>query len=258
MQNRTSIRQFKGAIPDADIQRIIECGRRAPSSGNSQLCTLIEVKDQQLRKKITEICHNQEFVYDAAYFFVVCVDIRRMEKILHYVGGDETQHLPGTLRRLMSGIMDATVVAHNMVLAAEVLGYGSVYIGSVTTKIIDVSTLLNIPKGVLPVVGLAIGVPAEHPPRRPRVPLEMLWHIDQYRDPTPEEIDQATKNMDETLQQEGYFEKYDVLKKLYAEAPEGEYLWSTHMCNKFGNENPKEADRTQRNAVQKQGFLENF
>lgn len=258
MQKRTSIRQFKGTIPDTDMRRIIECGQRAPSSGNSQLCTLIEVKDQQLRKKITKICHNQEFIYEASHFFVMCVDIRRMEKILHHVRGDATQPLPGTLRRLMSGIMDATVVAQNMVLAAEALGYGSVYIGSVTTKIKDISVVLNIPKGVLPVVGLAIGVPVEQPPLRPRIPLEMMWHIDQYRDPTSEEIAQATKHMDETLQAEGYFEKYYVLKKLYAEATEGEYVWSTHVKNKWGKENPKEADHAQRTAVQRQGFLENF
>jgi len=181
-----------------------------------------------------------------------------MEKTLQHVGGDKNRQLPGTLRRLMSGIMDATVVAHNMVIASEVLGYGSVYIGSVTAKIAEVSDLLNIPKGVLPVVGLAIGVPAEQPPLRPRVPLEMMWHIDQYRDPSSTEIDQAIKSMDETLQQEGYFEKYYVLKKLYAETTEGDYFWPTHICNKFGNENPKEADRIQRKAVQKQGFLENF
>jgi len=249
---RASIRKFKDEkIPDADINLIVECGLRAPTGGNSQLYTLIEVKDKTLRKTITEICHNQEFIYDASHYFVVCTDIRRIEHVIQHAQENPECTLEGSLTRLLFGVMDASFVAQNMVVAAEALGYTSIYIGSVTNKIAEVSELLKLPKGVLPVVGLVIGVPAEQPPLRPRLPREMLWQVDHYRDPVPETLIQAITDMDKAMQQEGYYEKYGG-------DPSDEYFWSTHMCKKFWVENLEKTEQKQKEDMQKQGFLENI
>ncbi|MFQ6126924.1 MAG: nitroreductase family protein [Candidatus Heimdallarchaeota archaeon] len=249
---RTSIRKFKvKKIPETDVNRIVDCGQRAPTGGNSQLYTLIEVKDKTLRKKITEICHNQEFIYEASHFFVICTDIRRLEKVIQYVEEDPKCSLDGTLSRFMFGIMDASFVAQNMVIAAEALGYSSIYIGSVTTKIKEVCELLKLPKGVLPVVGLALGVPAEQPPLRPRLPKEIIWQIDRYQDPSSEKLAQAIEHMDEILRLEGYYEKYGG-------DPKDEYFWSTHMCKKLMVETLENAEQIQKQGVQHQSFLENF
>jgi nitroreductase len=233
------------------MKRIVECGLRAPTGGNSQLYTIVEVKKDTLRKKITEICHNQEFIYEASHYFVVCADIRRMEQVIQQAQENPECALEGSLTRLLFGVMDASFVAQNMVVAAEALGYTSIYIGSVTNKIAEVSALLELPKGVLPVVGLAIGVPAEHPPLRPRLPREMLWQVDCYRDPAPETLMQAMKDMDTAMQQEGYYKKYGL-------NPSEEYLWSTHMCKKFSVENLAKTEQKQKEDLQQQGFLENI
>jgi nitroreductase len=239
---RTSIRKFKAEkIPETDIKTIVECGQHAPTGGNSQLYTLIEIRDDALRKKITAICHqaervdpgSQEFINDASHFFVVCVDVRRIEKIVQQVGERPTSHYKGPLSRLIFGIMDATLVAQNMVIAAEALGYASIYIGSITTEVSAVSKLLRLPRGVLPAVGLALGVPTEHPSVRPRFPQKIIWQIDQYRDSSPKELSQTIKLMDEA-------------------APG----WSTRQVKKFQTE--KRAIQKQWEDLQTQGFLERF
>jgi FMN reductase (NADPH) len=250
--NRKSIREFTDEkIPQADINTIVEGGQRAPTGGNSQLYILIEVRDDLLRKKMTEVCHNQEFINEASHFFVICADTRRVEQILLKVG--QGQKCPSTLSPFVFPIMDATFVAQNMVVVAEALGYGTIYIGSVANKVAEVSTLLKLPKGVLPVVGLAIGVSAEQPPCRPRFPPELIWQIDQYRDAAPEKLTQAIEIMNEALQQEGYYEKYGL-------ASQSEYLWSTHVCRKFGGELAfqwtEEAEQKQKEETLQQGFLE--
>lgn len=252
MLKRTSIRKFKDEkIPETDIATIVDCGQRAPTGGNSQLYTLIEIRDIALKKKLTDICHNQKFINEASHFFVICADVCRIEQILQQVGTE--QKCPSTLSPYIFSVMDAIMVAQNMVIAAEALGYTSVYIGSVANKVSEVSSLLQMPKGVLPVVGLALGIPAEHPPLRPRFPRELVWHIDQYREPSSENLTHAIELMNETLRREGYYEKYGF-------GPKDEYLWSTHVCRKFGGELAfdwtEKAEQKQKEETQQQGFLE--
>jgi len=252
--NRKSIRKFKDKkIPESDIITIVDCGQRAPTGGNSQLYVLIDIRDNKLRKKITEICHDQQFINEASHYFVVCADVRRIDQILQKVGTG--QKCPNTLSPFIFSIMDAIMVAQNMVIAAETLGYASIYIGSVANKVGEVCTLLKLPKGVLPIVGLALGISAEQPPSRPRFPRELIWHINQYQDPSPDQLAHAIEYMDTALRTEGYYEKYGF-------GPKDEYLWSIHVCKKFSAELAfvwtVEAEQTQMEATQQQGFLEDL
>jgi hypothetical protein len=97
-------------------------------------------------------------------------------------------------------------------------------------------------------VGLGLGIPAENPPLRPRLPLKMIWQIDQYQDPSPEELPHSIELMNETLRQEGYYEpKY---------GSKDEYLWSIHMFRKFWAKNMEKLERKEKEDLQRQGFLE--
>jgi nitroreductase len=52
IKSRSSIRKFKSAaIPDNDINEIIEIGSRAPSAGNCQPWRVVVVKDPATREK---------------------------------------------------------------------------------------------------------------------------------------------------------------------------------------------------------------
>jgi nitroreductase len=53
IKSRSSIRKFKSAaIPDNDINEIIEIGSRAPSAGNCQPWRVVVVKDPATREKL--------------------------------------------------------------------------------------------------------------------------------------------------------------------------------------------------------------
>ncbi|MEH7293774.1 nitroreductase family protein, partial [Priestia megaterium] len=49
--------------------------------------------------------------------------------------------------------------AQNALTAAESMGLGGVYIGGVRANIAELTELLNLPKHVVPLVGLCIGHP---------------------------------------------------------------------------------------------------
>jgi hypothetical protein len=52
---------------------------------------------------------------------------------------------------------------------------------------------LGLPEGVVPIVGLTVGVPIDVPPSplSPRLPPELVFHVDQYREPTSSDLDSA-------------------------------------------------------------------
>lgn len=77
-------------------------------------------------------------------------------------------------------VVDATLAAQNTVLAAESMGLGTVYIGAIVNNYPKVDQLLHLPPYVLPIFGLAMGVPDQQPEIKPRLPREAVYFENQY------------------------------------------------------------------------------
>jgi len=115
--------------------------------------------------------------------------------------------------KIMS-VIDASLVAENMVMAAECLSLGSVFIGSAlaNSKVIEA---LRLPKGVLPLTLLCVGYADESPPTRPRWTLSSMLLIDQYRDQSNKEMKQFLDYMSDELSKQGYYKNYTRIKESY-------------------------------------------
>ena len=61
------------------------------------------------------------------------------------------------------GAVDAGIMAQNVLLAAESLGLGGVYIGALRNNAQKVSDVLNLPDYCVPLVGLCLGYPDQDP-----------------------------------------------------------------------------------------------
>jgi nitroreductase len=73
-------------------------------------------------------------------------------------------------------------MAQNALTAAESMGLGGVFIGGVRSSIHELSDILNLPKYVIPLVGLCIGYPSgDKPELKPRLPKSMVLHENQYQ-----------------------------------------------------------------------------
>ena len=77
-------------------------------------------------------------------------------------------------------------MAQNVLLVAESLGLGGVYIGALRNDIAAVAELVGLPAHCLPLVGLCLGYPAQNPPVKPRLPQEVVLHENRYREPDPQ------------------------------------------------------------------------
>jgi nitroreductase len=215
LSDRKSIRNFKTIpIPDDVAKKIIETGQRAPSACNLQTYSVVWVRDAEIREKVWNACFAPKDIRKAPLLFVICADVRRLIKVLDYLSHDHClKHGQGCALKLMS-IIDATLVAENITIAAECYGLGSVFIGSALAnkKVIEA---LNLPKGVLPLTLLCVGYSDEQPPTRPRWPLKSVLHVNQYRDVAEKEIESSLEHMDFVLDKEGYYQKYSGRKRAY-------------------------------------------
>jgi FMN reductase (NADPH) len=193
--HRRTRRHYKPEpLAAGDLERIIEAGRRAPTGALGQIYSVVRVTDAGLRQRLATLSGHQQHIRDAAEFFVFCLDMHRTRRLLEHRG---STYAAGPRIAVHYGTMDALLLAANIATAAEALGYGTCFIGGVLNNLDTLAHELQLPEGVLPVVGLTIGVPDEEetPPRKPRLPREVVFHENAYHKPTPADLDTAYRAM---------------------------------------------------------------
>jgi nitroreductase len=191
-----TVRRFTGEpIAPAHLDAIIEAGRRAPTDASAQMGTFIRITDPDLRICLSKLSGDQQQIVDGAEFFVACMDTHRLRRLVEHRGGEYGM---GPLISLVFGITDAVLVAQNMVIAAEALGYATCYIGGVQNNADKIAAELHLPEAVLPVFGLVLGVPAPGETRktgRPRIPRHSVFMENSYREMSPELLDACYRAM---------------------------------------------------------------
>ncbi len=188
-QTRRSIRKFKREpIPEEDLEKILYAAQRAPTDATAQMYSILRVTDPELRQRLAHLSGDQEHIESAAEFFLILADVWRLRRLVEHRGG-RFGRWPRTAAHF--AIVDAVLAGSALATMAEALGYGICWIGGVLNGIREISALVDLPEGVIPVAGLCVGVPDEDPAPRPRLPRELVVHENRYRAYTPEELDEA-------------------------------------------------------------------
>ena len=177
MSAHRSVRRYEqDPVPDDAIRDAVRAAQMAATSSWIQAYSLLQITEPATRSRLRELTGVQDQVEQAGAFFVVCADVRRHQLVARAAGAPCVQNL----ETFLLAAIDASLFAQNLALAFESLGYGTCYIGGLRTRLPEVDRLLAIPNGVLPLFGLCVGVPAEAPARRPRLPVEAVWMKDEY------------------------------------------------------------------------------
>lgn len=181
MKDRRTCRSF---MPDPIPEDIMECLYRAacsaPSAGGFQRISIIEITKPETKKALAQISRNQNFIYTAPVNLVFCIDNRRMRRIAQYEGSPYNQDY--SICTLWMGLIDASVSAHSLVLAAEAEGLASCYNGNVIDRASEVSELLELPEHVIPAFMLTLGYPRSRGQRSRKYPESVIVHKEAYRD----------------------------------------------------------------------------
>ncbi len=170
-----SIRKFTDQkISDEQLELIFDSARSASTSSNLQCGSIIRVTDQAKRERLAEYAGGQAYVASAAEFFVFCVDFNRHKDISPSI-------MLGYTELTLIGAIDVGLMGQNCLLAAESMGLGGVFIGGIRNSPEQVTELLKLPKYVMPVFGMCIGYPLDDPDKKPRLPLSIVVHENQYQ-----------------------------------------------------------------------------
>ena len=195
--DRKSVRVFTDRpISKEDKDLILLSAAMAPTAGNQQLYTILDITDQAMKEALVKTCDNQPFIATAQMVLIFCADCKKWHDAFTTAGCQPRD--PG-VGDLALAISDATIAAQNAVTAAESLGIGSCYIGDIMENCEQHRQMLRLPRHVFPACMLVFGYPTQQQIQRPkpqRCAMEHIVHENGYRAMDAAELEQMlSKNV---------------------------------------------------------------
>ncbi len=185
-RSHASVRSYTGEPIDVEmLHAILRSGQAAATSSFIQAYSVVRVTQPQNRSTIANAAGGQRWIEEAAEFLVFCADLRRIDGACRRSGAGS---LEGYSEHGLAAIVDVALMAQNVLLAAESLGLGGVFIGGIRNDPVTVAKVLELPDLVAPVFGMCLGWPARKGEVKPRMPLDIVLHEGVYRDPSDEEM----------------------------------------------------------------------
>lgn len=239
LSHRSVRKWLDESVTEEQIRAIVAAAQSAPSSSNKQTVSVVAVQDAGIKKEL-QVVGRQMFnhIETAPVVLIWCIDYS-IARMLAERDGKELGALE-YFDEAGLGFLDAGIMSQNAAIAAESMGLGTVYLGSMRNDMERVQELLQLPEHVVPVVGLAIGHPdpTERAGIKPRLPQDAVLHWDVYGAPRPELIDAYDTTLDT------YYSRYGQHQ-----------LWSHQFVSRLGAESiTKTSRRLVRRVLEKAGF----
>lgn len=177
-------RSIRGYLPDAlppgIVETLVAAASSAPTSSNLQSWSVIAVEDPERKARLSMLSANQAFIRQAPLFLCFLADLSRKARV-----GEQFAMPMDALEYTESFLVaavDAALAAQNALVAAESLGLGTCYVGSLRNLPLDVAKELNLPPNCAALFGLAIGYadPKAETEAKPRLPQSVVLHRETY------------------------------------------------------------------------------
>ena len=183
LMERKSVRVFEDKpIGSREKEAILNAAFAAPTAGNQQLYTILDITDPELKQQLSESCDHQPFIATAQMVLIFLADRRKWYNA--FLSAGCAPRLPGA-GDLLLAVSDANIAAQNAVAAAESLGIGSCYIGDIMENCETHRRMLNLPAYVFPAAMLVFGYPTRQQLEREkprRVAARHIVHENGYRE----------------------------------------------------------------------------
>lgn len=145
MSGRKSVRHFTGArTSKTALEKILRAGMTAPTARNMQPWSFVAVTGREKLDSLAARLPSAKMLQKAGAAIVVCTD---------------PEKAAGKSREF--AVIDATLASENILLAVEAMGLGAVWTAVYPdVELMDyLRTELGIPKGVIPLNVIPVGVP---------------------------------------------------------------------------------------------------
>ena len=153
IKTRRSIRQYKKEMISNDIlKELLEAGMSGPTGGNNKPWQFIVIDDPEILGEIPNVHSGALFTPNAPLAVLVCGDLEKY---------------PGLMGKFLDvWVIDCSIAAQNILLAAHGKGLGAVWTGvyPMEERVNGLKALLELPENIIPLVLIVIGYPAEQLP----------------------------------------------------------------------------------------------
>lgn len=236
LYERASVRSFTDQEVSAQTLRtIIDAGCHGATGGNLQPYSIIEVRSDEKKDALMATGCMQPIVKHAPVSLLYCIDWHRIQQ---WAKANHAPHvMRDSYRHFWIAFQDTIIAAQNTCTAADALGLGSVYLGTVESCFDDLRPMFDLPEGVFPVVILSLGYPKKQPQIAPKLLYDDLVHQESYNHRSDEAIDEMMSKKygdrkSPPLSDQNLSQLYDVCKEIhgqdYADA-------SLDYANKLGH-----------------------
>jgi nitroreductase len=194
-----SIRAFTDqALPPGTVELLTAAAQSAPSSCNLQMWSVVAVTDAQKKAFINQNVLKQPHVEKAPLMLVFLADMAMLKRI----AADKNAPIEGLdyLDIFLMAAIDACLATQNAAIAAESMGLGTVYGGSIRNHPETVIDALRLPAYVFPIVSLSVGYPDQDrlPQIKPRLAQNAVLHRETY---SHEHLPQAAEDYDAAMRE---------------------------------------------------------
>lgn len=178
--NHRSIRKFTGEpLSRNQIETIVKAAQMASSSSFMQSYSIIGITDPSMKRELREITETA-YMEENGHLFLFCADFHRITVMASEEEKIAMRSMLQSSYFYQIAVTDASLAAQNAALAAESLGLGIVIMGSVLNAVQRLDEMLGLPEYVIPLFGMAVGVPDQQPEIKPRLPMESVYFENRY------------------------------------------------------------------------------
>lgn len=242
--NHVSVREYLDRkVDDETLNLILKAACSGSTMGNMQLFSIIVTQDEAMKQKLAPFHFNQPMATKAPLILTFCADFRRFNRYCEFRDAETEAY--SNLQSYQWAVTDALIAAQNACVAAESLGLGFCWLGTITYNVDKFIEVLNLPKHVIPVACIPMGYPVAKPALTQKLPMEALIHRETYQDYDKARIDALYADKENSSETKG----------ILAENPDCENLaqvFTKHRYTKADNEHFAEVLLE---ALKKQGFL---
>ena len=178
--SRSSVRKFSDKpIPEELLTILLTAAQSAPSKSNLQQYSILIMQDETIKMKVADLIGNTKWALSAPVFLLFLADIRRNINVTNNKGYD---HKNNNVDTFMNAVIDSALSMQSLICAAEASGLGVCPISMIRNIIDEIKNICQLPKGVFPIAGLALGWPDEKAPISIRMPQDIIIHNDYYNE----------------------------------------------------------------------------